>query len=479
MKDYNTEKLKSWLTIPNKNDKTKTKSLISDKLKVIDDIEFGRCIQVTDKIPKDEMIIKIPKIFLLNYLVILKHLSYWNSNINDFLKKNISNFNNEMFQTDEDEITQIYSNLKFEALMKLTSHQIITMYIVLEKKRKDKSYWNEMFNSFPQMVEYSGIPMTWELSSDKIDNEIYKSIPKEMLEHSYKQIDQFKKDIEIIKSLLKSFNIEITETEYLWAWLSINTRCLYYKLSNYIPITNKKDNQSSNITMVPFIDFINHQTENSNCIAKQSKSGYEVYTIREIEKDENIWFTYGPHNDDFLQCEYGFSTSKIINEEEEFKIFNKFNTINLSNIILKLLNNPKKKNVVNWLKQSGYYDDYTIGIEDINKDKIIVKPSYRTRIAISALIENENEFKYNDDQTSYTCPPKLERFSMGNSDGEYYDNTIYVLLKKICSKINNEIDDKLKNLNNLKNSNDNNNKNIDLVIGLLNNKKIILNSLTK
>lgn len=202
--------------------------------------------------------------------------------------------------------------------------------------------------------------------------------------------------------------------------------------------------------MVPFVDYINHKTTDSNAIAKEAKSGYEVYSIDGIQKDEHVWFSYGPHDDTFLQCEYGFSTSElnyVSSNDYSYKCFNPYNTVNISEIVKKLLSLPKKKNVVEWLKQVGYYDDYTLGIDDTRllggKINVSVHPSFRTRIVLASLIEAESEFTFNELQRSYVCPARLEKFYQGLTEGEYYLTTEKVLLKKILSKLETELKDRL------------------------------------
>lgn len=103
--------------------------------------------------------------------------------------------------------------------------------------------------------------------------------------------------------------------------------------------------------------------------------------------------------------------------------------------------------MVEWLKQVGYYDDYTLGIDDTRllggKINVSVHPSFRTRIVLASLIEAESEFTFNELQRSYVCPARLEKFYQGLTEGEYYLTTEKVLLKKILSKLETELKDRL------------------------------------
>ncbi|GAV29052.1 hypothetical protein PMKS-002531 [Pichia membranifaciens] len=297
--------------------------------------------------------------------------------------------------------------------------------------------------------------MTWNLkSSSEKTVKLFGLLPRSVLNYAKSQSNLFYSDVEKISSILKEQNMTLTEKEYLWSWLAINTRCLYYKLPGYLPITENIESESSNITMVPFVDFINHRRDNSNCLARVSRSGYEVLATENIPTDTHLWFTYGPHSDEFLQCEYGFSTSKKMGKSSGYKSFNSYNTINLSPIITKLISSTAKKNIHQWLKQTNYYDDYTLGVENISLDKdgtvkIFVRPSYRTRIALASLAERNEDFYYNNSHDKIECPPKLKMFHEGFNDGEYYQKTETVLLRKIVAKIQQEISVKLETLSKL------------------------------
>lgn len=458
---------------------SKEKASISARIRVVDEISLGRCITTAEAVKKNELLLSVPNQFLLNYTTVLQHLSYSNNGIDQFLRKRILQFNNRVYATNADEITFLYSKLDCEKLLSLTSHQLLTLFICLERKRHESSFWYPLFSCFPELNEYKAIPMTWNL---KIASEhhvkLFGLLPRSVLNHAKSQSNQFYSDIETIGSVLKEQDVILTESEYLWAWLAINTRCLYYKLPKYLPITEKTESEASNITLVPFVDFINHRCDESNCLARVSKSGYEVLATGNISIGTHLWFTYGPHNDEFLQSEYGFSTSKMTEKTWDYTSFNRYNTIDLSPIITKLLCSTTKKKIYTWLKQTRYYDDYTLGVENISstkdgKVKISVKPSYRTRIALASLTERNEDFYYDSSQDNIECPSNLRKFYEGFNDGEYYKKTEAVLLDKILAKIKQEIGLKLEALSKLDTAGSVEHVAVE---NLLSNQKFLLNS---
>lgn len=115
--------------------------------------------------------------------------------------------------------------------------------------------------------------------------------------------------------------------------------------------------------MAPYVDFINHSPDD-HCNLKIDGKGFQVFTTSAYSRDEQLYFSYGPHSNEFLLTEYGF----II-------VDNKWDDINVSKEILFLL----KPNHVEFLKQYDYFDNYTVNREGM---------SFRTEVALAAFQES-------------------------------------------------------------------------------------------
>ncbi|KAI0699726.1 SET domain-containing protein [Cytidiella melzeri] len=122
-----------------------------------------------------------------------------------------------------------------------------------------------------------------------------------------------------------NYTDETLQNDYLWAWLNVNTRCIYYRLST---------NQSApeNMTMCPILDFANHAPSNSHILpvmpsslftpssSRKKKSGNMGgdYTFiayhRPIQKNEQLFLQYGAHSNTKLFVEYGFVNSWAEND---------------------------------------------------------------------------------------------------------------------------------------------------------------------
>lgn len=154
-------------------------------------------------------------------------------------------------------------------------------------------------------------------------------------------------DTNLISKPLESY----TDT-FKWAWLVVNTRCLFY------PIKDAK--KESQLSLCPYLDLLNHtsptpNTDNLfNSLPKpeipMKEGGYELLnnSDRIIEPDTEIYFMYGPHSDEFLLAEYGFGLGWQKNA---------FTEVNVSEEVTHLIKEDWKREE---LEQSGLWDDYTL-----------------------------------------------------------------------------------------------------------------------
>ncbi|KAG8693472.1 hypothetical protein FRC11_002879, partial [Ceratobasidium sp. 423] len=89
--------------------------------------------------------------------------------------------------------------------------------------------------------------------------------------------------------------------DYLWAWLNVNTRCLYHSLGFV--------QSGDNVTMCPILDFANHTSADSLSITQDEFAlgdGMAFSTSGHAQKGDQIYLRYGCHSNAFLFSEYGF-----------------------------------------------------------------------------------------------------------------------------------------------------------------------------
>ena len=93
-------------------------------------------------------------------------------------------------------------------------------------------------------------------------------------------------------------------------WIRLNTRTVYLD-----QIISKRDDSDStaNWALVPFLDCLNHSSAASTK-TRIVNDRFELITEKGVEKDEQVFISYGQHSDTFLLIEYGFvigSTNRL------------------------------------------------------------------------------------------------------------------------------------------------------------------------
>jgi len=127
----------------------------------------------------------------------------------------------------------------------------------------------------------------------------------------------------IVASLQDSMHPSSDMIRYLWAWLNVNTRCLYDDLGR---------RREDNISLCPVFDFANHTWKDTNMrprvptpdqvwgwtrISRGIAADLTCETLeRKVECDEELLLTYGSHANTRLFVEYGFVNA--ISEEDIF-----------------------------------------------------------------------------------------------------------------------------------------------------------------
>ncbi|CCG21991.1 Rkm2 protein [Candida orthopsilosis Co 90-125] len=373
--------LLQWINSTPRDNKLPRESYISPNLAVQDVEGSGRGVYAKESIKPHSLIINIPHAFLLNFVTVLNHIAKYNG-------MKLEHQSRVPLDTIHDSYTKIYQKLSKDELLKLSSFQLLSMYITIERKR-DTSYWKPFIDMLPTISDFSLMPINYD--ADTLD-----LLPKSTKSLHTKVLHRFNHDYQVILDLLgpKTEDVlsAIPKEDFLLSWLSINSRCLYMKLPT-------SSSAQDNFTMAPYIDFINH-SPNDHCNLKIDGKGFQVFTTSSYSADEQLYFSYGPHSNDFLLTEYGF----IVPE-------NKWDDIDISEDILSLLKSNQKE----FLKSHDYFGNYTVNREGL---------SFRTEVALATLQESAPQ----DSR-------RLIALINGNFDGSSYKAISFRIISDLLGKV--------------------------------------------
>lgn len=362
-------------------------AFISPKISVRDVPGSGRGIYAESDIGTQEELVRIPVSFLLNFTTAVAHITKHNPLVT-LVDPHYQHIH--VPSTASDKITDWYAQLDLDILLGLSSFQLLAIYLVLEKERGAASFWKPFIDMLPAIEELSLAPVVWKVLQVPHCDDLWRMLSRSARKHAESVVARFEKDYAVVCDLPSVPAFE--RLSFLWAWMCINSRCLYMLMPQ------AKDT-SDNFTMAPYVDFLNHLNEDQ-CGIKIDPHGFHVLTSSAYKPQEELYFSYGPHSNEFLLCEYGFTLPH-----------NKWNYIDITDFILPLLR-PEQ---VSFLKDMGYYGDYTVNTEGM---------SFRTEIALATLQESEPQQSR-----------KLKALVEGMSDGAVFEKQLKVLLRRLLDKM--------------------------------------------
>lgn len=357
----------------------KTSAYVSPKLVVKDTAFSGRGLYAKESVHRQEDLLRIPPRHLLNFSTAVAHITAHNPDVSLTLPEYQGLLVAKTPPTDR--VTRFYSTLSLATLAGLSLFQIIAMYLMLESRRGEDSYWKPFLDMLPPIADLAATPLVWHTQFGPL----WRLLPRSATKHLEQVIARYEKDLAVVEGLTQDL---FDHEKFLWAWMAINSRCLYMEVP-------QKKTPADNFTLAPYVDFINHLPY-EQCVIKIDTFGFHVHTTCAYAPGDELYFSYGPHSNEFLFCEYGF-----------LLLENKWNYVDVTEYILVLMSPAQTQ----FLKLHDYYGGYTLNCDG---------PSFRTEIALAVLQEPAPE-----------ASRKLQTFLDGLSDGQAYQRQSNVRLASI------------------------------------------------
>ncbi|KAJ9641354.1 hypothetical protein H2201_006959 [Coniosporium apollinis] len=231
----------------------------------------------------------------------------------------------------------------------VTVHGALAAYLTVRAEEGDErlELWRAVWPSFEDFRE--SMPMMWAPEYQ----ELLTPPAKDLLQA---QAEKYQKDWQTWQPMIPSE----AEESFQYHWLIVNTRTFFWKhhgsgakkLSKKIRRTCNDDR----MVLCPFVDYFNHSDE--GCTVSNTPKGFAITCNRTYEAGEEVYVSYGQHDNDFLLIEYGF----VLDE-------NKWDKTKLDSRILPTLDKRMRRD----LEENSFLGDYILDAKEID---------YRTQVAI-------------------------------------------------------------------------------------------------
>jgi hypothetical protein len=189
-------------------------------------------------------------------------------------------------------------------------------------------------------------------------------------------------------------------------------------------------NSNSNVTvgLIPFLDYLNHSCQ-SKISPKYIDGGFELWSLQEICKGEQVYLSYGHHDNTFLAAEYGF-----VEEENEFDYVCIEKEVVYSKISI------DTSDFLDILTRSRIPQDFVVHFQEI---------CYSLLMTLRLVVYLES------DRNTTVCDMDLtvwEELVRGEREviSQENEEKVNVLIQDICLQVQKSIEKRLKGLRSLK-----------------------------
>jgi hypothetical protein len=213
----------------------------------------------------------------------------------------------------------------------------------------------------------------------------------------------------------------VIEQDLVWAWISVNTRCVY------LPLGLKP--HADNFTLAPLLDMANHTfDEDKECKVEWLPArALQLAAARDgLKEGDQLFISYGPHSNGFLLAEYGFTMPYAAPSGEIGRWHgNPFCEIKVDHMIDRLVASQGKQGQAKkaLLVEMGYWNDYTV-----HPHPAPVHPSYRLIVALRLLAIASTA---NDEIQQWTASVQGRSHSLGKAN----DEAVCELLRSMCNEV--------------------------------------------
>lgn len=181
-------------------------------------------------------------------------------------------------------------------------HAILAASLCLDTT-SDLLPWRGVFTSKQDI--HAALPICWPA-------ELRALLPPSASSLLAKQSAKFNKDWAAVEaaSFPESCH-KISKEDFLYSWLLVNTRTFYHTTRQ----TEKKRPKEDHMVLQPVADLFNHSPD--GCTVSFDDRFFTITTTQAHVAGDELFIRYGPHANDFLLVEYGFTLPPPMNPWDE------------------------------------------------------------------------------------------------------------------------------------------------------------------
>ncbi|KRT79956.1 SET domain-containing protein [Oryctes borbonicus] len=212
--------------------------------------------------------------------------------------------------------TEVLNNL-IKRCKRTKVQDILATFLILEKHKGEKSKWKFYLDTLPDELPF----LPWLSNETELS-----AFPSHLMKIAKKRKWDMDVSWERIEKSINSnwtcfccgepLNRVITFNAFTWGYAMVNTRAVYIQPDIVIELLGKDLSSYLSdepcLALCPFLDMFNHSSEANikaelTCMDESWK--YTLTTLNAYKKHQQIYISYGSHDNEKLFCEYGFFLS--------------------------------------------------------------------------------------------------------------------------------------------------------------------------
>lgn len=202
--------------------------------------------------------------------------------------------------------SKLHTFIKLDNRNKLKFQDLLVLFLLLEKHKGLHSHWHPYIASLPQEAPSLPLMCPQEGSVD---------LPEDLQEKIKTSRWRFEESWERLKnSIAPCCSSCVSDlNSFTWAFAMVNTRAVYVDPA-IIHDLSEGDlrrflSDEPCMALCPFLDMFNHDCDAGTRAGLRRVAGgwvYELRTLKGCRKHEQVFISYGAHDNVKLLCEYGF-----------------------------------------------------------------------------------------------------------------------------------------------------------------------------
>ncbi|KAJ1805881.1 hypothetical protein LPJ75_005188, partial [Coemansia sp. RSA 2598] len=214
----------------------------------------------------------------------------------------------------------------------LSEHQSLAYWLYAESEKHTRSEWHRYIDSLPR--DFASVPL-FTLAGDAPSSSgiamdtrearwVMDHLPRPMQQKAVEQHERLYSDWASTCRFLETLGLAVPAAwrRYVWAWLAVNTRCIHLgrrrpaasevsescSASACVSLSSTQAiGSSDSMALAPVLDFLNHSEQADVVTFYDSvRRQFVIRTNRPFSKGQEVFISYGPHDNRFMLLEYGF-----------------------------------------------------------------------------------------------------------------------------------------------------------------------------